>query len=237
MIDDATLFAFIDGELDAEDGARVEAALAADPDLAERMRAHVAMRERLRAAFDPMLAEPLPPRLLDAAQPAAAPVVDLAAARARPPERRARSGWMRYAALAASLALGIVVGRTLDQGPAPLVVERGGAAVAGRMLAASLDRQLASAPEADAAIRVALSFRARDGRLCRSFSSGNASGVACRAGDGWDVRGLFAGEAAGANYRMAAGGDPRLGALVDELAAGPPLDAAQEREARARGWR
>ena len=36
---------------------------------------------------------------------------------------------------------------------------------------------------------------------------------------------------------MAAGGDPRLAALVDENIAGEPLDAAGEQAAQRGGWR
>ena len=36
---------------------------------------------------------------------------------------------------------------------------------------------------------------------------------------------------------MAAGPDPRLGAMIDETLAGEPFDAAAERAAKANGWR
>ncbi len=39
------------------------------------------------------------------------------------------------------------------------------------------------------------------------------------------------------DYRMAAGVDPNLAALIDSTMAGEPLDAAQEQAARERGWR
>ena len=41
----------------------------------------------------------------------------------------------------------------------------------------------------------------------------------------------------GGDYRMAAGGDPRLAALIDETISGEPLDADGERAAQAKGWR
>ena len=39
------------------------------------------------------------------------------------------------------------------------------------------------------------------------------------------------------HYRMAAGMDPNLAALVGSTMTGEPLDAAQEKAARDRGWR
>src|SRR5205823_2769625 len=61
---------------------------------------------------------------------------------------------------------------------------------------------------------------------------------ACRHDDRWQVRGLFAApEGQGSTYRMAGGMDPNLAALVDSTMAGEPFNAAQERQAKARGWR
>jgi hypothetical protein len=49
---------------------------------------------------------------------------------------------------------------------------------------------------------------------------------------------LFAApESYGGDYRMAAGMDPSLAALVDSTISGEPLDASQERAAKAAGWR
>ena len=38
------------------------------------------------------------------------------------------------------------------------------------------------------------------------------------------------------DYRMAAGPDPRLAALIDDTIVGEPLDAAAEKAARDRAW-
>jgi hypothetical protein len=52
------------------------------------------------------------------------------------------------------------------------------------------------------------------------------------------MRGLFAApEGQSSDYRMAAGMDPNLAALVDSTMAGSPLDAAQEQAAKAKGWK
>jgi hypothetical protein len=52
------------------------------------------------------------------------------------------------------------------------------------------------------------------------------------------MKGLFAAPEGQANdYRMAAGMDPNLAALVDSTMAGEPLDAAAEKAAKDRGWR
>jgi hypothetical protein len=52
------------------------------------------------------------------------------------------------------------------------------------------------------------------------------------------MKGLFAApEGQGGDYRMAAGMDPNLAALVDSTIAGEPLDATAEKAARDKGWR
>ena len=114
---------------------------------------------------------------------------------------------------------------------------RDGKLVAAASLDQALDKQLASA-SADGATRIGLTFRDGAGNICRSFSDGGASGLACRQGEDWRIRGLFQGaEGQGSDYRMAAGEDPRLAALIEATIAGEPFDADQEKAAQAKGWR
>ncbi|MFN3843995.1 MAG: zf-HC2 domain-containing protein, partial [Rehaibacterium terrae] len=61
-ISDERLMAYVDGELDAAQAAQVEAAIAADPALAAAVARQRRLRERLRAAFDPVLDQPVPER-------------------------------------------------------------------------------------------------------------------------------------------------------------------------------
>lgn len=62
-ITESELQAYVDGELAPEDAARVEAACAADPDLAARLALAQRLRERVRDAFDGVIDEPVPDRL------------------------------------------------------------------------------------------------------------------------------------------------------------------------------
>lgn len=235
-LDDGRLLAWLDGELPPGEAARVAAAVAADPELAALAEAHRALAARLRGGLDAVLAEPVPARLMAAVAQPMASVTDLAAVRAAraaspPPPRR---WWPQVTALAASLALGLFVGRTSLQAPGLMVSGPGGMQASG-VLAVALNDQLAGAPVAGP-VRVAISFRDRQGRLCRSWQAQAQEGIACRAGDGWAVTAALARTAEpGGDYRMAAG-SPVAG-LVDSMIAGEPLDAAQERAAQARGWR
>jgi anti-sigma factor RsiW len=62
-ISDHELQAYVDRELAPEDVARVEAACAADPQLAARLAREQRLRERVRGGFDGVLDEPVPDRL------------------------------------------------------------------------------------------------------------------------------------------------------------------------------
>jgi anti-sigma factor RsiW len=69
---DETLIAYLDGELDSESRSEVESWLEADAELRDRVAAMAASAEALRAAFEPVLHEPVPERLLAAARGVAA---------------------------------------------------------------------------------------------------------------------------------------------------------------------
>lgn len=231
MTDEEEFFAWLDGELDSEGAARVEARIASDPELAEQARAHRALASQLRSAFDPVMAAPVPDHI------GAAPV-DFATAREQRDNRRRVAGVPQWAAMAATLALGIGLGNVVgDRGrqQSPVEVEDG-RLVAAADLEQALYTRLASAPAADGA-RIGLTFRDKTGSVCRSFADRDASGLACRDGGDWRIRGLFQGAGENGDYRMAAGADERLTALIDENIAGEPFDAAAERAALDKDWR
>lgn len=120
-IDDELLVAYLDGELDEPAFARVEAALDADTELRARLVVLGEATTLARRAFDEVLHEPVPARLLAAALGAPAPAVGagetatvVALARRQPGLRQRlaasvnRRPWMSLA-MAASI-LGLVIG-------------------------------------------------------------------------------------------------------------------------------
>lgn len=139
--------------------------------------------------------------------------------------------------MAATLAIGIVAGQFVGNRSEAPIESRDGMLVAAASLDRALDAQLASA-EGKGRVRVGLTFRARGGGICRSFTDDGASGLACRSGEDWRVEGLFAAaEGQQGNYRMAAGEDQRLAALIDDRIVGEPFDMAAEKAARDGNWR
>lgn len=201
------------------------------------------LRRRVAAAYDEVLDEPVPDRLSSLLAPPAARVVDLAAERARraapAAPRRPAVTWAQWGGMAASLAIGVFAGLQFAShtGSDALLAERAGRVVAGAALEQALDTRLASDP-ASSRVAVQLSFVDRAGRYCRTFSAEQVAGLACRDGAQWSV--VATAQAApireGA-MRQAASSLPRpVLAAVDAQIAGSALDAAQEREARDRGW-
>jgi hypothetical protein len=232
---DDKLFAWLDGELSGDEAAAMEARVAADPELSRLAEQHRAMQAQLKSAFDTVAAAPVPERLRAAVRLPEAEVIDFGAA-ARGRESRRWGSLPQWAAIAATLAVGIFVGTAIPQRRSTPVEVQGGRMYAASALSSALDSQLASAPSGN--FRIGLTFRNQSGAICRSFTEPQASGLACREGGRWQLRGLFgAPEGQSGSYRMAAGMDPNLAALVDSNMSGEPFDAAQERTAKQRGWR
>lgn len=216
------LAAFADGELDPARAAEVAAAVAADPALADEVRAHRALRAQLAAHFAPIMEEPLPASLTAALQPSPDNVVSFGEARDR---RRTRWLWVAGPGLAASLALAVFM-------------PRGGADYADGVLAQALDRQLVARQRADAEPRILLSFRDEEGAYCRAFSGRRESGIACRDARGWSVVMRDGGSPASkGDYRMAGASSAAILERAQAMATGPALDAIEEEAAKERGWR
>ena len=237
MTEDEKFYAWLDGELSAAEAAEREARVAAEPKLAELAEQHRALGAQLRGAFDSVAAAPIPERLRAAIRKPDADVVDFAAAREARAARTIRTSLPQWAAMAATLVVGLLVGTMVpERGTAPVEMQ-GGKIYAAAALDRALDTELASAPT-NADVRIGVTFRDQAGTVCRSFTQSQSSGLACRDGDGWQVRGLFvAPEGQTGDYRMAAGVDPNLAALIDSTMAGEALDADEEKAAQKRNWR
>jgi hypothetical protein len=240
---DETLGTYVDGELDAATRTALEAAMNADPQLAARIARQRALRAQVREAFAPVLTEPVPERLLASVRgaPAAGRTGKVVAFQARP---RPRWSWPQWGAMAASLVVGVLLGPVLLRPSAPQspLETSGGRVLASGVLAGALSQQLASAQAPGAPVAIGVSFRARSGGYCRTFvlhETQSLAGLACRAGQAWEVVALAQGEAPGSGgYRQAGSAlPPAVSHTLDELIQGEPLDSAGEAAARAAGWK
>jgi hypothetical protein len=247
---DAELRAFLAGTL--ADEARLDAiatAIEDDPALAERAEALASeddprLTAAVQSAFAPVLDAPVPERLTQIIAPPGAAVVNLAEARAAAlpapaNDNRGTWRWPQFGAMAASLALGVMIG-------GPLLTGGGGNAPAtqGLVLAsADLGTMLDTAPsgqKVDLASlgtgEVVLTFRDTEGRLCRQFmlegSGGTSDALACAhgtAGGDWQVE-AYGRRAAPAGEMKLAGGDaaPAVVAAVDAMIGSDPVVGADE---------
>ncbi|HEV2533529.1 anti-sigma factor family protein, partial [Phenylobacterium sp.] len=127
----AMIIAYVDGELTGPARARFEAEIAADPALAAEVARHRALASRVNGAYAPVLGEPIPPQLL------------AVAAAANDRGRPGAGSLAPWAAIAASLVVGLVAGRMVlpEQGP---LVSANGDLVARGQLASALSTQLAA---------------------------------------------------------------------------------------------
>jgi hypothetical protein len=223
------IIAYVDGELGPIDALRFERAMETDKVLADQVARHRALRERVASHFAPVAQEPLPERLT-AMLDRGPTVVSFPVVRpsARPPL------WRRYGAIAATLAAGLIAGQLLPRAgqDAPH-----GAIVAQAGLANALDTKLASAGAGEG-YAIGVSFRSKAGDYCRTFEGAGSSGIGCHHDGAWEIRQLSAGDShAATGYRQAGSADPATLQAAQDMMAGDPLDAAQEKTARDKGWK
>ncbi|MDQ1900956.1 hypothetical protein RAH32_10930 [Paracoccus sp. WLY502] len=230
-IDDETLMALADGELDRAEAARVSAAIADDPEAQSRLRRFTETRARLKAlsaaASHPASADdPLIARIRAASVPAQA-LAD-APVQATAPANRNRAP---LAALAAALTV-VVVGLGWWQmgGPASGLPEAEVAALD------SLPSGQAVLLEDGRDLTMIASYRTAEGVFCREYETARDTAltvsVACRDGDRWQQQ--FASDLTTADGYVPASGDiAALDAWLADTGAGDPLTPEDEAAALA----
>lgn len=238
---DETLMAHADGELDPDESARVEAAIAADPDLARRLAMFTGTRDVLARAADARPETAVPDALMARVRETLA--ADRASRTVLPFRRPAAAArpW-RPMAIAASLALGLglagglVAGLSLRDGTGEglriATVQSPGIADALSNLPSGA-RQAVAGGE----IEIIASFRNADGAFCREFEHDGPEratvvSVACRDGARWQTRFAVMAGAAETGYAPASSLET-LDAYLAAIGAGAPLEPEQERAAMA----
>ena len=244
--DDVTLGAYVDGELDQTTVGEIEAAAKTDAVLAARIDKARRLKALMGGAFSSAMAEPTSERFMrvvtGAPSPTSAEIIRFQgkpptnpkAAKpqaAKPASPKAWSGaglWTMAACLAAGVVIGVI---------APWKSADDTALSPSRAVTVALNRQ-ASGPGAGP-VRIGLSFKAKDGAYCRTFSAGATAGLACRDGAAWAVRAAApAAVVADTAYRTAASETPQAVLdAVDAMIQGAPLDAQAEAKARKAGWK
>jgi hypothetical protein len=246
--EDMLLMRLADGELTESEAAPLRARLAAEPALAARYAPFAATRRAAAAALKPVADAPVPAALVAAvlAADAAARAPKVVPMPARP--RPAARPWVPMA-LAASVAallaapVGYWAGR---EGPVGGGAGHPGAlrdplAGAHALVAAALETTASGTSRMEGGFRVQpLATHPVAGGACRDFllegPAGPLAGLACREGGGWVLRAGVALER-GDSLRAASADHPVIGAMLERLEAGPPLDEASEAALMRGGWR
>lgn len=260
-IDDRTLMALADGELDAAEAARVKDAIAGDTDLAERYAVFAETRALLQTNGNEDVAT-VPPALLAAVRAAAARTSPegprLAASqpetsRDRPtPARRQAPTWPLAWAAAIALVVGGVLGASLERWRgATTGAEVGSLAdlAVVRLVLADAYGRLPSGETLTFAdrssgrsgrIAMTATHRLDDGSLCRQADiASEAAGegvetiLACRTRDGSWTRRAFVSRPARGGYVPASGADDPMLAVLDGLGVHERLSREAERTALA----
>jgi anti-sigma factor RsiW len=238
-IDDETLMAFADGQLEPGEAAKVAKVMASDPTVAARVALFSQSRLAVRGAFGapPPVPDALTARIramaeADAQQRAGdtAPpnVISLAS------RRRMVPVWQLP--IAASIALG--VGFLSGWSGAPSDQSNGGLSIASLdnlALVTALDTEKAGARTQigeGAEVALIASFLDQDGSLCREFEHDTAGrtmvAVACFRDEAWSVEFAVATAAPDADGYAPASSLDALDAWLNASEAGPPLSEAEE---------
>jgi hypothetical protein len=251
-VPDEEVFAFVDGELPPEAMARIEAAMATDPQLALRVETQRSLRRLLSGAHAGVGRGPEARGVTAAAKPPPASkpaeVIAFPGAQAKKAKEKAKTrdlktpkpagaagqGAPAWIGLVACLIAGLVIGRLAAPSPVTLSGADDPAPLAAGPLAKALNTL--DSGQALGPVRIGQSFKTPSGFYCRSFqASGRSSiaGVACRDPDAWRVRAVSPANASPAGPQIPAA----ILAAVDSMRAGPPLDPAGEAKAKAAGWK
>lgn len=264
-LNEETLMAYVDGQLDPHRITEVEAALAHDSQAQAMVRQFRDSALALRNAFDPILHEPVPERLLAAVQaPVTGKVHDIRLARRGGVARFfPQTAWARAAVVA--LLVGAGAGYLSAQWWGTPLESVASVAVADPLLHEALEttasgavfvkQERESGLERD--IMPLLTFQDARQRYCREFEStvkGRGEpqvsyGVACRDAGGWQPYAVMAspliaptlgGDATQdhSQYAPAAGKEAAgLDTVIQRLMVDQPLKPDQEAALIGRGWR
>lgn len=249
--DSEKLSAMIDGELTADELARLTARLQQEPSLAAELERLRAADQRVRRAFGRLSSDPLPANTVGALnkgrqENAPGGVFAAKSLRRRAPVPKTR--WPAALAAGIALAVGYLSANLLHtQAPGALPFVAGN----GRVVPDSpLHELLQHRPSADPAglggagtAEARFSFRDINGRWCRQAAMTSAQGstefVACRTDGNWKIEfAAFAERRPGATgtYAPATGATTAVDGAVDALIRGEALGRDAERQIIERGW-
>ncbi|MEP3276570.1 MAG: anti-sigma factor [Stappiaceae bacterium] len=255
VFDDETLMAFADNELDAATSAKVEAALATDDDLVNRLVVFTESRAMAKDGLEPLLNEPVPAalqtkieKMVEAANSGSqtSPVgnTEKVVAFSDRIDRTAQKQMPSWALpLAASIALFIGVGSGYLIGVGEDRSSQSGSTLLSSLSNTSVLNQLDSLPSGSEInlaggqerVRAIASFRDSNGTFCREFEydqvkTATAVAVACHQDNAWTVSFAVLTGPTDDSYAPASSLEA-LTSYLDDIGAEDPLSDEKEKEA------
>lgn len=248
--DDATLMAYADGELDQETVIRLEAALANDADLRQRVamfrKTRQLAKDAVRAAYDAPVPEALQQKVESlvkqdaehSSEPARDNVVPFAAAgkpsTAAPPRSRFALPMAASIALVVGLLGGLAINRLAVDSGAPVeiaILQQEGLADALGRVASGATAQLGGG---DDRFRAIASFKDDGGAFCREFEVDQQDrttlvAVACRQERKWNVQFAVVAGSSAEGYAPASSLEA-LDAYLSSIGASETLSADEEQQ-------
>jgi len=247
------LNAYLDGELNAAEHARLEAALADDPQLQSRLDRLKRIDQNLRSVFGEIDETPVPEAVMTtiAASKAEAGSAENDNIVPLQPARQNARRQLPFLPLATAASIAVAVGlgvgvMMMGNGPAENLSVDLGPVAPDSALYAALEHSTSAVPVEGASGAVAaaiMTFETEDGTTCREFSVANQNtsqqGIACRDEGEWQVQFAVANGAPpqSGTYVPAGSGADALDSMLNAMGAGEPLDAESERALIENGWR
>lgn len=231
QIDDQTLMALADGELDAATAAKVSATVKADPALQARLRMFTETRRRLRA--DAPAVQPSDKDADLIAMIRAAQTASNTTAKSPPPAavQPANINRRPLMAIAAALALAVVgLGWWQNGGPSETGLGAGQLAALDSLPSGQTQRL-----DDGRDLTMIASYQNGDGEFCREYETFGDTAqivVACRGGDGWAER-FAVSIQEDPGYVPAAGEIAELDQFLNQSGMGQPLSPEAEATALA----
>ncbi|MEM8935717.1 MAG: hypothetical protein AAGC77_04860 [Pseudomonadota bacterium] len=238
------LSAFLDGELSELEAAEIKSRLNAEPQLREALERQRDLKNAIAAAYDDVLDQPVPQHLIDTVMETEKEAVSEKVVAFRP------RTFLRFAqpmAIAASLAIGLVVGALLSANNGAFTEFRNGQAVIASAHTGAFQSTTSGAAISSRAgeVRFVETFVSKDEQLCREFElSANddlSAGLACLHAQEWRLVALAprtAPRAPSGAYTPAAGSsDDAISAISGEIKEGAALSLKEEAAVIARNWR
>ena len=232
---DEQISAYLDGELPEDDRRQIETAMETDDVLRARIEAFQNVDDALLSVLGHFDEEPIPDGILALVRAHSVTANDNLGGSVVPLQsiRKPRSRLIQFAAIAATLVVGVFVGIQINDSDRPNDLSRltAGLVSSESLLFATLET--VPSGEVQGNLQPILSFKTGEGDICREVLAPEQRALACRSDGDWTVLAISrdASSASGEDYETAsAASSIAFDVLTEQLMVGVPLSATEEQD-------